>query len=61
MAYYLSLFSNDDGDGRPRECNDGGGADGGGGRNIEDVEVRMDLTDDLLHLVCPSLCLMFNC
>ncbi|KAG1342646.1 F-box/LRR-repeat protein 15 [Cocos nucifera] len=55
MASYLSLSSNDDGDGRPRESNDGGGADGGGGRNIEDVEVRMDLTDDLLHLIFSFL------
>nr|XP_029123787.1 F-box/LRR-repeat protein 15 isoform X3 [Elaeis guineensis] len=55
MACYLSLSSNDDGDGRPRESNDGGGADGGGSRNIEDVEVRMDLTDDLLHLIFSFL------
>lgn len=31
-----------------------------GTRNAEDVEFRMDLSDDLLHLVCLGLFLYFH-
>ncbi|XP_072990666.1 F-box/LRR-repeat protein 15 [Typha latifolia] len=57
MAYYLSLFSNDGYDKKPRDATDGGGADGNssGSRNVEDIEIRMDLSDDLLHLIFSFL------
>lgn len=54
MSHYLSLFQNDDGGGKSSVSNDDRDTDGdiSGSRSVEDVEVRMDLSDDLLHQVC---------
>ncbi|OAY80788.1 F-box/LRR-repeat protein 15 [Ananas comosus] len=57
ISHYLSLFQNDDGGGKSSISNDDRDADGdiSGSRNVEDVEVRMDLSDDLLHQIFSFL------
>ncbi|WOL09380.1 hypothetical protein Cni_G18133 [Canna indica] len=57
LAYYLSLFSNSDAVGNPDNLSHGGGTceDKSNVRNTEDLEVRMDLSDDLLHLIFSFL------
>lgn len=54
LDFGLSLISNDGGNDIPRETNSHGVCDveRSGGTNAEDLEIRMDLSDDLLHLVC---------
>ncbi|XP_058079503.1 F-box/LRR-repeat protein 15-like isoform X2 [Magnolia sinica] len=57
MVLNLSSVSNDVGGRNPTDAN-GGEDDDGDGSNIskiEDLEVRMDLTDDLLHMVFSFL------
>ncbi|CAM0957009.1 unnamed protein product [Alopecurus aequalis] len=58
LDFGLSLFSNDGGDEIPRETNNQnvGDVEKSGGRNTEDTEIRMDLSDDLLHLIFSFLC-----
>jgi hypothetical protein len=53
LDFGLSLFSNDGGKDIPRETNNQrvGDVEKLGGKNAEDTEIRMDLSDDLLHLV----------
>jgi len=55
LEFGLSLFPND-GSESPRDANNEqvDNAENSGGRNSEDVGIRMDLSDDLLHLVCPE-------
>ncbi|KAF8388734.1 hypothetical protein HHK36_025414 [Tetracentron sinense] len=56
ILHYLTSISNDNDNGEPMESN--GGSDDGDGcdtSKMEDVEVRMDLTDDLLHMVFSFL------
>ncbi|XP_042508033.1 F-box/LRR-repeat protein 15 isoform X1 [Macadamia integrifolia] len=56
MVLYLSLTPNGGDYGNPMDSNGEGDKDGGGNSTkIEDVEVRMDLTDDLLHMVLSFL------
>ncbi|XP_010261912.1 PREDICTED: F-box/LRR-repeat protein 15-like [Nelumbo nucifera] len=59
--FFLGSTPNDGGNGRPVDLNCGGGGDddgdgeGGSSSKVEDSEVRMDLTDDLLHMVFSFL------
>ncbi|CAD5188110.1 unnamed protein product [Musa acuminata subsp. malaccensis] len=57
VAYYLNLFPNDDAVGRTSDFNNGGSSyeDMSSMRNTEDLEIRMDLSDDLLHLIFSFL------
>uniref|UniRef100_A0ACD5TPF6 Uncharacterized protein n=1 Tax=Avena sativa TaxID=4498 RepID=A0ACD5TPF6_AVESA len=58
LEFGLSLFSNDGGNEIPRETNNQcvGDIENLGIRNAEDTEIRMDLSDDLLHLIFSFLC-----
>lgn len=58
LDFGLSLFSNDGGKDIPRETNNQrvGDVEKLGGKNAEDTEIRMDLSDDLLHLIFSFLC-----
>ncbi|XP_002464671.2 F-box/LRR-repeat protein 15 [Sorghum bicolor] len=56
LEFGLSLFPND-GSESPRDANNEkvDDAENSGGRNSEDVGIRMDLSDDLLHLIFSFL------
>ncbi|XP_066385851.1 F-box/LRR-repeat protein 15-like isoform X3 [Miscanthus floridulus] len=56
LEFGLSLFPND-GSESPRDANNEqvDNAENSGGRNSEDVGIRMDLSDDLLHLIFSFL------
>ncbi|KQJ96636.1 F-box/LRR-repeat protein 15 isoform X1 [Brachypodium distachyon] len=58
LDFGLSLFSNDGGNEIQRETNnqEAGGLEKSGDRNAEGVAIRMDLSDDLLHLIFSFLC-----
>ncbi|XP_044969313.1 F-box/LRR-repeat protein 15 isoform X2 [Hordeum vulgare subsp. vulgare] len=58
LDFGLSLISNDGGNDIPRETNNYGVCDveRSGGTNAEVLEIRMDLSDDLLHLIFSFLC-----
>jgi hypothetical protein len=52
LEFGLSLFPNDGGSESSRDANNElVDAENSGGRNSEDVGIKMDLSDDLLHLV----------
>jgi len=53
LEFGLSLFRNDGGSESPRNANNElvDDAENSGGRNSEEVGIKMDLSDDLLHLV----------
>lgn len=58
--------SNNGGSGNPMESSGGGGSGDDGDEDgciskVEDSLVRMDLTDDLLHMVCLQLAKSFPC
>ncbi|KAJ4953886.1 hypothetical protein NE237_030718 [Protea cynaroides] len=57
MLLCLSSAPNGGGSRNPMDSNGGGDNDGGGSNSskIEDLEVKMDLTDDLLHMVLSFL------
>jgi hypothetical protein len=60
LDFGLSLFSNDGGNEIPMETNNQRvvNVEKLGGRNAEDTELRMDLSDDLLHLVRVNVLLI---
>ena len=53
LEFGLSLFPNDGGSESARNANNElvDDAENSGGRNSEEVGIKMDLSDDLLHLV----------
>jgi len=53
LEFGLSLFRNDGGSESPRNANNElvDDVENSGGRNSEEVGIKMDLSDDLLHLV----------
>lgn len=54
-VFYQNFLLNNDGDGNPFDKSGGkGDGDENGSPKPEDLEVRMDLTDDLLHMVYTS-------
>ncbi|OEL28846.1 F-box/LRR-repeat protein 15 [Dichanthelium oligosanthes] len=57
LEFGLSLFPNDGGGESPRDANNEqiDGAENSGGRNSEDVGIKMDFSDDLLHLIFSFL------
>ncbi|KAF8406789.1 hypothetical protein HHK36_005910 [Tetracentron sinense] len=57
MILYLTSTHNDGGNGKSMDFNNGndGDGDGCGISKMEDLEIRMDLTDDLLHMVLSFL------
>ena len=61
MEFGLSLFPNDGGSESTRNANNElvDDAENSGGRNSEEVGIKMDLSDDLLHLVWPEF--LFPC
>ena len=63
LDFGLSLFSNDGGNEIPSENNNqhAGDVEKLGGRNAEDTEIKMDLSDDLLHLVSLDVFKQFSC
>lgn len=55
LEFGLSLIPNDGGNESPRNATnkrDDTDAEKSGGSNSEDAGIKMDLSDDLLHLVC---------
>ncbi|XP_062205035.1 F-box/LRR-repeat protein 15-like isoform X6 [Phragmites australis] len=58
LEFGLSLFPKDDGNESSRDAKNErvNHAEKSGGRNSEDVGIRMDLSDDLLHLIFSFLC-----
>ena len=61
LEFGLSLFPNDGGSESARNANNElvDDAENSGGRNSEEVGIKMDLSDDLLHLVWPEF--LFPC
>ncbi|RCV42924.1 hypothetical protein SETIT_9G254500v2 [Setaria italica] len=57
LEFGLSLFPNDGGSESSRDANNElvDDAENSGGRNSEDVGIKMDLSDDLLHLIFSFL------
>ncbi|OMO67030.1 hypothetical protein CCACVL1_20848 [Corchorus capsularis] len=53
--FYHNFMLNNGGDGHPFDANVGKDEDDEGGMRTEDFEIRMDLTDDLLHMVFSFL------
>ena len=56
QIFYHTLTMSDGGGKNSSECSDGTDDVGDeiGSPRLEDFEVRMDLTDDLLHMVCSA-------